>query len=255
MRSTPLAEYRCTCGRLLFKGTVRTFGVEIKCRRCGAIRAFGTQADEAGRYGFVVRGGVIIAASESVGLTLGYAPQELFGMRLDTLQAYVPEIPGCDLPAGSAYVFHESHRTKQGSTVQVRVQRERAGTSATNELYLYDVLPSEPLLVKDAPGEGIEPRELVAEIDRESRCTYVSEALAGALGMRSFTCLGADFLEFLNPEDTARVGNALKLAPRLPFTAKGVRLAYLSSPSYRLHILPLRRDDGTFRGYALLFDT
>lgn len=38
MKSAPLNEYRCKCGRLLFKGALLTCKLEIKCKRCGGIK-------------------------------------------------------------------------------------------------------------------------------------------------------------------------------------------------------------------------
>lgn len=37
MGNLPLQEYRCSCGKLLFKGSLAFCSVEIKCRRCGLI--------------------------------------------------------------------------------------------------------------------------------------------------------------------------------------------------------------------------
>lgn len=36
-----LQEYRCTCGKLLFKGLVGNSIVEVKCRRCDKVSSFG----------------------------------------------------------------------------------------------------------------------------------------------------------------------------------------------------------------------
>ncbi len=35
---TKLPEYRCTCGKLLFKGVLLFSTIEIKCKRCGEVR-------------------------------------------------------------------------------------------------------------------------------------------------------------------------------------------------------------------------
>lgn len=37
-----LPEYRCTCGKLLFKGTLLFSTVEIKCKRCGVVQRIDT---------------------------------------------------------------------------------------------------------------------------------------------------------------------------------------------------------------------
>ena len=36
-----LKEYRCSCGKLLFKGLLGASIVEIKCKRCNNITSFG----------------------------------------------------------------------------------------------------------------------------------------------------------------------------------------------------------------------
>jgi phage FluMu protein Com len=33
-------EYRCDCGKLLFKGSLAVAVVEIKCKRCGKVNLF-----------------------------------------------------------------------------------------------------------------------------------------------------------------------------------------------------------------------
>lgn len=43
-----LSEYRCTCGKLLFKGVLFLSAIEIKCKRCGEIRRIHT-ADKKSR--------------------------------------------------------------------------------------------------------------------------------------------------------------------------------------------------------------
>lgn len=41
MSSTLLTEYRCSCGKLLFKGLLCQCVVEVKCRRCGSMTTWG----------------------------------------------------------------------------------------------------------------------------------------------------------------------------------------------------------------------
>jgi len=38
MVQSNLKEYRCSCNKLLFKGSLRDCKIEIKCRRCGGIK-------------------------------------------------------------------------------------------------------------------------------------------------------------------------------------------------------------------------
>ena len=41
-----LSEYRCTCGKLLFKGALLFSTVEIKCKRCAVVRRIDTAEQE-----------------------------------------------------------------------------------------------------------------------------------------------------------------------------------------------------------------
>ncbi len=40
MEFPPLREYRCDCGKLLFKGSLLISVVEVKCKRCGEVSTF-----------------------------------------------------------------------------------------------------------------------------------------------------------------------------------------------------------------------
>ncbi|KKU85772.1 MAG: hypothetical protein UY16_C0069G0006 [Candidatus Gottesmanbacteria bacterium GW2011_GWA2_47_9] len=42
MEKQLLTEYRCACGKLLFKGLILVSVVEIKCKRCGVVKVFDT---------------------------------------------------------------------------------------------------------------------------------------------------------------------------------------------------------------------
>lgn len=40
MKFPSLSEYRCDCGKLLFKGSLLLSIIEVKCRRCGKVSVF-----------------------------------------------------------------------------------------------------------------------------------------------------------------------------------------------------------------------
>lgn len=49
--SKELTEYRCKCGKLLFRGCLVIGSVEIKCKRCGKIKLFeSSYNDVIGQY-------------------------------------------------------------------------------------------------------------------------------------------------------------------------------------------------------------
>lgn len=78
-----LKEYRCACGKLLFKGLLIFSVVEIKCKRCGSVRVF----DEQGKddpVSFIVKidgDWNIIDASRAV-LRAGWERRSLIGKHL-----------------------------------------------------------------------------------------------------------------------------------------------------------------------------
>lgn len=43
MATSQLHEYRCDCGKLLFKSPYFFGKIEVKCRRCGCIKTFEEQ--------------------------------------------------------------------------------------------------------------------------------------------------------------------------------------------------------------------
>ncbi|HEX8947178.1 MAG TPA: hypothetical protein VF829_03135 [Candidatus Paceibacterota bacterium] len=40
MYTDSLQEFRCSCGKLLFRGSLRISTIEIKCKRCGEVHTF-----------------------------------------------------------------------------------------------------------------------------------------------------------------------------------------------------------------------
>ncbi len=53
MNSQQLKEYRCTCGKLLFKGKLLLSTVEVKCRHCRTINTYHEEYHE-GKVSFVI---------------------------------------------------------------------------------------------------------------------------------------------------------------------------------------------------------
>lgn len=74
-----LIEYRCACGRLLFKGFILMSIVEIKCKRCGEVRTFKDDNQGARSFSFVIdNDGKIIDACKGVA-ALEYSRQHVIG--------------------------------------------------------------------------------------------------------------------------------------------------------------------------------
>lgn len=67
MEPNLLIEYRCACGKLLFKGVMLVSVVEIKCKRCGKTKTFKDNMQGIRLFMLVVDGGGrIVDACEGV---------------------------------------------------------------------------------------------------------------------------------------------------------------------------------------------
>lgn len=81
-----LQEYRCQCGKLLFKGLMLVSLVEIKCLRCGTIQVINEMSSSflgEDKYAFLYNeDGIILNASISANPILGYSPDELQKMSI-----------------------------------------------------------------------------------------------------------------------------------------------------------------------------
>jgi len=83
MDTSSLKEYRCTCGKLLFKGHIVLSVIEIKCKRCGTVRLIReTNSGESGSFSFAIIldcNGIIINLSHTVVLILGWNTADMLG--------------------------------------------------------------------------------------------------------------------------------------------------------------------------------
>ena len=84
METLPLLEYRCSCGKLLFKGALLLCVVEVKCRRCGAVHL--TEQLESGVCTFLECDAQlqVTTVSGAVSKLFGYEERDLIGKPLGT---------------------------------------------------------------------------------------------------------------------------------------------------------------------------
>ncbi|MDD5098751.1 MAG: hypothetical protein PHP35_00155 [Candidatus Colwellbacteria bacterium] len=83
MEPISLKEYRCVCGKLLFKGLLSASVVEIKCKRCARIMVFKDAEPPSTPASFTLtinQEGVIIDACRGAEVVLCYSRKELIGM-------------------------------------------------------------------------------------------------------------------------------------------------------------------------------
>lgn len=89
-----LQEYRCTCGKLLFKGTLFLSVVEVKCKRCGNTGVFDDQ-EKGATVSFAVTidgSGNIIDACRAV-LCVGWERGSLVGKHFSEIFPLLRDVP------------------------------------------------------------------------------------------------------------------------------------------------------------------
>lgn len=266
METIPFIEYRCVCGKLLFKGVAITTPLQIKCRRCGALVPFGPEGSEdaTARYGLLVDDDFAIkGVSESASAVLGYTREELLSMNASQLSPYVSAARGqlqkvrslSDLPIA----FDQAHRTKSGSVIAVRARVTRSMARARGmALYLFEVR-SEPqeFLLKDSVPTGVVRQACVGEVDLAARYSFVSKDLSHYLGYDALHLLGANmFSLFVEGERTAQLKCFMEMARTQ--SAYSIANAALEDASgsvrtVTIWLVPVHRDDGLMRGYSVIF--
>lgn len=91
--STNLSEYRCHCGKLLFKAPAVVTFIEIKCLRCKQIQTFGTlpQSDLVS-FALVIDEYVAIVDACQNAAALGYEHSSLVGKPLPDILPLVQDV-------------------------------------------------------------------------------------------------------------------------------------------------------------------
>lgn len=134
-----LNDYRCTCGKLLFRGFLLSGSVEIKCRNCKRIRAVhGVRSmhPDPDRYVLVLAtDGTVLKTSETAAAALGYRGTELQAMRVSEVIMHVDDLffeslrLKLDRVRKSPFLFHSFDRGKRGELIPIQVSASRFQTS------------------------------------------------------------------------------------------------------------------------------
>lgn len=115
-----LADYHCTCGKLLCKGALFLSVVEVKCRRCGAINMFReARVNEKHTLSFTLcidTQGIIIDACRAA-RALRLTRTTLIGQPVSTLFPLILDAP---LAVKGAYdIPHNTLILKDGNSIVV----------------------------------------------------------------------------------------------------------------------------------------
>ncbi len=125
MDTSSLKEYRCTCGKLLFKGHIVLSVIEIKCKRCGTVclvREPTTGFIGLSLFAVLIDGnGTIISTCNNTLLILGYSQKEITGKQIahfcpplkgdekDTRPLCVRNAPKPFTLMNNAFMHHDGH--------------------------------------------------------------------------------------------------------------------------------------------------
>lgn len=143
-----LHSYRCTCGKLLFKGLLLDSTIQIKCKKCGKLMSFQGVADATlpeSPYALMLDShGGIVSASSNIQKLFGYTLPELLSKNYGDLLATVPgKTVRADfsrlwsLPRKERYFFKSkvTHLKKDGKIIPGIAQSKFIKTAASTVLF------------------------------------------------------------------------------------------------------------------------
>lgn len=190
MEPLPLKEYRCDCGKLLFKGMLAIGFVEVKCRRCGRLKLMtGLVNDVFDSESCTImlnRSGDILSSSRSANDVLGVNYIDIIGGRLEALPIAIPESvyrKFIDL-GNDIYIKLKTFSGPDPVLAMLKTfnihDRRYAILSITKKIdpgYVWD---------RGISGLAHDERPLV-ELNKEGRIAFIDDRLVAALGSDHFS--------------------------------------------------------------------
>lgn len=263
-----LKEYRCQCGKLLFKGYLLMSLVEVKCKSCGRLRSFhGIQEESAtqpDRYVLMLdKNANIMNASFNAQYLVGYDQPELLGKSLSVLVPHIAaDVLGAVfgrmwlLPDRAQHYFEmeATHRKKDGSRVQGMFRWKFVDTPHGE--YCFGVFRAAGLHAEVPEPEFVNlPKFYPFAVRLDALGTMLH------LGSQEVTPLGnaaelqGQPLATLIADEAARIKMAAKLAAKQAFSLEGIRLRMPNGVQQKtdLFMLPLVDATGTFQYYRTFF--
>lgn len=254
----PMREYRCGCGKLLFKGAILLSTVEVKCPRCGSIRdirelnndifdkdSFGLLFDEQGK---------VATACQNAELMLGYDMVEFQELDISGVLPAFP--PGFYQRLIRDRVLHQAlpvmHscavlRTKQGSLRRFEAAYSFPTLGDTPYFFAVFGEPSESCTCESIPreleefcGEG----RIIFASDADGVIVIIDERSAKQLGYAAQECIGMS-LASLCPAMSVHTQGALDLPHSILQRADGTALAA------DCHLVPRHSESGEYEGHLL----
>lgn len=206
IRHLPLPEYRCRCGKLLFKGVLMLSEIEMKCRYCSKVRTIGETYEELGHNQYAALAAlatkdayqhddpspIVIDMTDSMLSILGWERDELIGKEVRSFD------PLMDTRAyGNLWKLFVA-RKFQPFTIEVYQPKKKGGFVKSRSrtifqhtkdfIYLFTIfdLLENPSVPKALSQDEIDIESLfcpfVIEVDASGICLMTSYELASALG-------------------------------------------------------------------------
>lgn len=201
-------EYRCTCGKLLFKGLLLLSVLEIKCKRCNTVRLIrelngGIIGSTA--FGMLLDGnGKIINICKNAPPILGWSIPELLTKNIIDINPSIT-IPFYQRLWQSRYdhadeYWHRKtfYHSKTGDIIPLLAQFKFLDVDGLH--YFFIILNKQITDIRDADLDGSwfgeAPDEIIFEIDVSGLCTHISERNCESLGYAPSEIVGRPLSDF-----------------------------------------------------------
>ena len=215
MDSLPLYEYRCRCGKLLFKGVLFNGTLEIKCKRCQKISNIGEvrKIEDDKHYALLIdKNYAIKNESDSACRILGYSHEELKGKPFDFVNAtFCRKLfenifsPNSCLNEENYFRVSALHKCKNGQNIFVVSSLKLFKPDGKEKcvLVLSEVekgMKDDPSLLKTKDklfGNGC---DFYFDIDKNGALEFMSPTLEKKLGFPEEEVLGGSYLNIISPK-------------------------------------------------------
>lgn len=271
MESFILNNYRCDCGKLLFRGTLLVCKLEIKCKRCGIIKSIGgilgSGHSEHGYSMLVTRGNegaYILDATASAVDILGYSQAELCAKRLCEIDAQFPEGLYSHLwdtlrSRSPSFSLDTLQRSKGGGALIVRMNfnfftlDRNAYAFVTVDVPMGQKETQKNIVLEKSSNVIKEACDFFCDVDSDGRYTHVSQSILDALKYSARDLIGQSIFD--GPIHDGEAGSRIKylFTQKKPFRVQQCSVRYKDGSDGKndVYFIPSFAVSGTFLGYHM----
>lgn len=273
MKSLISHEYRCSCGKLLFKGMAFTSMIEIKCRSCGKINQISGMLgepieDRQNCFTYLLdRQGIIKDVSESIEKILGYSVGEVMGKSIfefsqkTNREAYTRIYDS--LVSSNSDVFcqvNPVYRSKKGEDLKFKVSFRVFKNGEEKLLFCVADLSSDDYQYHSAEIDKAKEVdilcEIYCEISPEMIVVHAGGHGGGFLGYGGDETIGKKIFEFIAPREIQKTYEFHQEAIKREqfFRMQGLKMIKKGGEyeELDLYFTPNYNDAGKFVGYKIM---